>query len=56
MIHLVLHSSEFAFNFFNIATEKTCSESAINVCMYVFLYVYMNDCRPTFIEDHNSLL
>ena len=42
--------------FFNIAAKKTCSENAINVHMYVFLYVCTNDCRPTFIEGHNSLL
>ena len=42
--------------FFSIAAKKTCSESAINVCLYVFLYVFlyvlMNDCRPTSIEGH----
>ena len=27
--------------FFNIAAKKTCSENAINVHMYVFLYVCM---------------
>ena len=42
--------------FFSIAAKKTCSESAINVCLFVFLYVHMNDCRPTFIEGHNGLL
>ena len=42
--------------FFNIAAKQTYSMNAINVCIYVFLYVCMNDQRPPSIEGHNSLL
>ena len=52
-------SSKFVricISFFNIAAKRTCSGSAINVYMYVFLYVCVNDCRPIFIKGHNSPL